>query len=95
MYSIAEYLRYVAAKTDEESVAQGVYMKFTQAPEGKRHYQMVLQKYPKYNENRKEAEKATAEIMAEIKKRLKIKDKSLDPQKLMQSIETKVLEGIT
>lgn len=94
--SLSDFLRKCAEEADKDgALAHSIYLKYMSSPKGSEVVEATLKKYPKYNLDRKEAQKATEEIMCDIKKRLKISDSNLDLDRLFESIKSKVLAGIT
>jgi transcription termination factor NusB len=75
-----------------ESEAHGVYMSYSLSPDGKAFYRRALKKYPNYNTDRTEAQKATDMIMKNLATRVRGPQEGLG--KVMQRVRSKVLEGI-
>lgn len=75
-----------------ESEAHGVYMSYALSPDGKATYRKVLKKFPDYNTDRREAEKATDMIMKNLKFRVRGPQENMGP--MLERVRQKVLDGI-
>ena len=75
-----------------DSNAQSIYMSYALSPDGKAHYRKVLKKFPGYNTDRKEAERAVDEIMKNLRFRVRGPAENLDA--VLERVRRKVLDGI-
>jgi len=75
-----------------ESEAHGIYMSYALSPNGKASYRRALKKFPGYNTDRREAEKAADMIMKNLKFRVRGPQENLG--QVLNRVRQKVLEGI-